>query len=331
MAKKDYYEVLGLSRSASVEQIKKAYRRLARKYHPDTAGKDSATTEKFKEVQEAYEVLSDPEKRQNYDRFGHVGPESGWSGGLRPGGAKPGGGWRYQTYTTRPGQQGTDFDFSDIFGGGGGGGMEDIFEQLRGRTGSRRGRARAESRRGEDIEHTVQVGFEEAIRGTTRDIVMTVQDSDGRQRQERLEVKIPAGIANGGKIRLRGKGQPGVNGNNGDLIITVMVAEHPYFRREGNDLILDVPVTPAEAGLGTKIDVPTLDGTTTVTIPPGSSSGRKLRLKGRGIPSHRGEQTGDLYLVLKIVLPSELDGRSRELLEEFARHNPQHDIRRNWR
>jgi DnaJ-class molecular chaperone len=325
MTKRDYYDVLGISRDAAEEHIKKAYRRLARKYHPDTAGKDPAKTEKFKEVQEAYEVLSDPEKRKSYDRYGHAGAQVGAEGPWAGGGSR-----QYQTHSTGPSQPGMNFDFSDIFGGFGGG-AEDIFEQLRQRGGSRRQRGRAAPARGEDIEHAVQISFDEAIHGTTRDIVMTVQSSDGRGRQERLTVKIPAGIANGGKIRLRSKGQPGVNGNNGDLIITVEVAEHKFFKREGHDLILEAPVTVAEASLGTKIDVPTLEGTTTVTIPAGSSSGRKLRLKGKGIKTSGGGEAGDMYLVLKIVTPPGLDDRSRELLNEFAQLNPQKDIRDHWR
>jgi len=324
MAKRDYYDILGVSRSATADQIKKAYRRLARKYHPDTAGNDKHSTDKFKEVQEAYEVLSDEEKRRNYDRFGaegaHVGGPGGW----------PGGGKTY-TYRNSPWGGGVNFDFSDIFSGGGKGGfggtMEDIFEQLRSQSARRQAPPAV---RGRDIEHSLRLGFEEAINGCHRDVVLTLVQPDGSRQQQRLTVTIPASVDNASKIRLRGKGQPGEMGNNGDLIINIEVEPHRYFRREGSDIYLDVPLTVTEAAMGTKIEVPTLTGPTTVTIPPGSSSGRKLRLKGKGIKSHKTGQTGEMFLILKIVLPGQIDEESANLLHEFTRRNPQNDIRQNW-
>jgi len=335
MAKRDYYEVLGVPRGASPEEIKKAFRRLARKYHPDVAGKDPATTERFKEVNEAYEVLGDATKRQTYDRFGHAGVKMGEAGAW-PGG--PG----YQTYTGTSGPGPADFDlgeaFGDLFGGlggagrrvrvdlgGAGGGLEDIFEQVRGR--GRRGKA---ARRGRDIEHLLRIGFEQAVRGTSREITATLTGPDGKEKTERIKVKIPAGVDTGSKIRLRGQGEPGPGGQNGDLIIVIEVGEHPYFRRDGEDVFLEAPVTPAEAALGAKIEAPTLAGRTTVTIPPGSSSGRKLRLKGKGVVSPKTGQTGDMYLVLKIVTPEQLDEESKRLLEEFGRRNPPANIRGHW-
>jgi len=335
MAKRDYYDVLGLPRSASAEQIRAAYRRLAKKYHPDVAGKDASASERFKEVQEAYEVLSDPQKRQQYDRFGHVfehegaawpGAGAGWPGaGTARAGS--GAGTRGRTYTWSSGGPGVEgFDFSEFFGGFGTGGAEDIFERLRGRSAGPQGR----QQRGQDVQHTINVTFEEAINGTKRELVLTIPQADGSTRRERLSVKIPAGIDDGGKIRLRGKGQPGMGGQNGDLIITTVVEPHRYFRRDGNDILLDVPVTVSEAALGAKVNVPTLDGQTKVTIPPGSSSGQKLRLKGKGVKSHRTHKTGDMFLVLKVVVPKGIDKESRRLLEEFARRNPQHDVRKEW-
>ena len=321
MAKRDYYAVLGVARGASNEEIKSTYRRLARKYHPDVSGNDEGATERFKQVQEAYEVLGDAEKRQAYDRFGHAsahmgggeGPDSGQA--WNPGGAGGGAG---------------HFDFSDIFGGGGGRDMEDVFEQLRHR-GGRRGRGRRHAhRRGADIEHKVRVTFGEAIAGTERDVITTMRGGGGRESHERLTVKIPAGVGNGSKIRLRGRGQPGAGGKSGDLIITVDVEGHRYFRREGDDIYLEVGLTIAEAALGARIDVPTLSGTTTVTIPAGSSGGKRLRLKGKGVRSHKTEATGDMYLNLKIVAPGDLDEASQELLREFSRRNPQEDIRKDW-
>lgn len=334
MAKRDYYEVLGLSRGASKEEIKKSYRRLAKKYHPDVAGKDKKAEEKFKEVAEAYEVLSDAKKKDAYDRFGHAGVKmdgagAGWPGGGAYQGGPGGGGVHFDFSEIFGGQRGRGANVSDFFGSGVAGGMEDIFEQLRQQQGPRRARP-ARARKGKNIEHALLISFEEAIDGTSRDIEATVVQSDGARRKERISIKIPAGVDTGSKVRVRGKGQPGPGGD-GDLIIKIRVAEHKIFRREGKDIYLDVPLTFSEASLGTKIDVPTLSGTTTVTIPPGSSSGRKLRLKGKGIKSSKGSEIGDMYLELKIVPPEKMDDESKKLLEEFTRLNPQDDLRKHWR
>jgi len=184
--------------------------------------------------------------------------------------------------------------------------------------------------RGDDIEHTVHLSFEEAINGARRDITLTVIHPDGKQRQEKLTVKIPAGVDTGSKIRLRGKGQPGPDNNNGDLIIKIEVAPHKYFRRQGEDIYLEVPLTVTEAALGAKIEVPTLSGVTAVKIPPRSSSGRKLRLQGKGAKSHKTGKTGDMFLTLKIVPPSDLDDESQEILKKLAQRHPQNDIRKDW-
>lgn len=328
MAKRDYYDILEVPRDATAAQIKKAYRRLARKYHPDRAHNDPHAVERFKEVQEAYDVLSDAQKRQNYDRFGHAGvnmKDVPWPGA--------GGAGRTYRYTSG-GPGGINFDFSEIFGGSGGDVGFD-FSEIFGNAGVKARRTWPGSRgftpqKGRDIEHSVRVSFEEAIRGATRDVVATVTQPDGRQRRERISIKIPAGVDNGRKIRVRGKGQPGPNGNDGDLIIKVDVDEHKFFRREGGDIYLDVPLTITEATLGAKIDVPTLSGKTSVTIPPGSSSGRKLRLKGKGIKTPQSSAAGDMYLILKIIPPADLDGEARKLFENIARKYPQSDIRKQW-
>lgn len=322
MAKRDYYDILGVPRTASADQIKSAYRRIAKQYHPDATGNDAKASEKFKQAQEAYEVLHDAKKRQAYDQYGHAAENMGGGGGW-PGGAEPWGGQR------SPGGS-THFDFSDIFsGGGGGGGFSDIFEQLR-HQGGRRTARQAQPRRGRDIEHNVRLSFTEAVNGTTRDVILSSKHPDGQSNRERLSAKIPAGVNDGSKIRLRGKGEPGPGGNNGDLIINVNVEKHPYFNREGNDIYLDVPVTMTEAALGTKLDVPTLSGTTTVTIPPGSSGGKRLRLKGKGIKGHRSKSQGDMYLILKIAVPDKMDETSEQLLRDFEQKNPQPDIRKHW-
>ncbi|MBN2210460.1 MAG: DnaJ domain-containing protein [Sedimentisphaerales bacterium] len=327
MAKKDYYDVLGVSRTASPEEIKKAYRRLARKYHPDVTGNDATAAEKFKEVQEAYDVVGDPEKRRTYDRFGHVG-----SAGVGNAGGPWAGGRTYR-WSSGPGGQGVNINLEDLFGGAGGsvGGFSDLFEHLRGAQAGMGGRRRRAPVRGEDIEHQVQISFQEAVHGAQRDIVLTSQDDQGNEKRQRITVKIPPGIDNGGRIRVRGKGQPGTGNEPGDLIIRVEVQPHPWFDRDGEDLFLEAPISLTEAVLGAKIKVPTLEGTTTVTIPPGSNSGRKLRLRGKGLRSPKTGEQGDMYLRLKIIVPNDLDESSRKLFEEFARKNPQEDIRADWR
>lgn len=334
MKQRDYYEVLGVSRTASRDEIKKAYRRLARKYHPDVA-KDPQAIENFKEVQEAYDVLDDAEKRQAYDRFGHAGLHMGQASG--PG---PGSGRSYHYRSGGPGQKvhvdfsdifgngGPDggFDFADAFGHPGGPSVEDFFGQARPR---RTGRAPRQPSRGSDIEYRLQISFHDAVKGATRQIVAAVTEPDGKQRREKIHVKIPPGVDTGSKIRLKGKGQTGPNGRNGDLLILLDVAPHPYFQRSGDDIILEVPLTITEAALGATIEVPTLDGAQRVTIPPASSSGRKLRIRGQGAHSRRTGQQGDLLLSLKIVPPAKLDERSKELLDELAQRNQQTDLR-HW-
>ena len=342
MTKRDYYEILGVPRGASAEQIKKAYRQLARKYHPDTAGNDPKTTEQFKEAQEAYEVLKDNKKRQTYDRFGHAGLKmDNTAAGPGPGrryhrntsGGAPGGFDFSEIFGGAPGGGGVHFDFSDIFSGPAGGstGSDDIFERLRSQS-SRRGRRSSGSApvSGKDIEHKEKLTFDEAIQGTSREITMTITQTDGKRRQEQLSVKIPAGVDNGSKIRLRGKGQPGPNGKHGDLIINIDVEPHPYFQRMGDDIYLDVPLTFSEVALGAKVKVPTLTDKTTVTIPPGSSSHQKLRLKNKGVKSRKTGELGDMYLILKIVSPHKLDDQTKEFLEKLAQFYPKKGVRNLW-
>jgi curved DNA-binding protein len=300
---RDYYETLGVARDASDDDIKKAYRKLARQYHPDRNPGDKQAEAKFKEIQDAYDVLSDKAKRAQYDRFGFVGPGGGFPGGEgEPEGA--------QSFTFRWGGDGgpQGFDFSGMdanqaeeimrhFFGGEEGGMGGVF----GRRG-RRTRARAEPAR--DIEATVVVPFLTAALGGAIDVGVGDQT---------LSVKVPAGVENGQVMRLQGQAPGG-----GNLLLKLRIEPHPYFRREGNDVILDVPLSIPEAVLGAKVDVPTLDGThLTVKVPPGTSSGSRLRLRGKGIKG------GDQYIEVKIEVPAHLDERSKELIEEFGRRNPQ--------
>lgn len=310
---RDCYEVLGVGRDATQEQVKAAYRKLARKYHPDV-NKAPDAAQKFKDATAAYEVLSDPEKRRVYDQFGHAGLRGGFGG---PGGA--GAGPRAYTWTGAPGE-GVPFDVEDLFGSAGSGfagmGLDEILDALRGKA-NRRGRQRArEPVRGDDLEYHLALDFLQAVRGGTTRVQLQRQTLAGGRRTETIDVKIPPGVREGSRIRLRGKGAEGPGGG-GDLYIIAHVQEHPYFRREGDDLHVEVPVGLAEAALGAKVDVPTIDGMTTVTIPPGTSSSRRLRLRGRGVASAGGTQRGDQYVEIKIVPPPRLSPQGEELLRKF--------------
>lgn len=312
MAEADFYQVLGLSRSAGADQIKRAYRRLAKRFHPDRNKGNPAATEKFKQVRQAYEILSDPQKRATYDRFGTT--EVGVGAGPWPGGA------RTYRWSGDPGK----FDFgglADRFGQAAGGreGMGDIFEQLfggRGRGPRRTARPRAEPATA-DIQHEMSLSFEQAINGTT--LQLTLQRGG---RREKIEVRIPAGVSDGQRIRLRGKGQPGRDGHAGDLYILCRVKPHRYFRREGSDVYLDLPISVTEASLGAKVTIPTIDGPTTLTVPAGTASGTKLRLRGKGVGDARTGKRGDQYAVIRIVPPKRLDEQQRRLMEELSQAMP---------
>jgi curved DNA-binding protein len=288
---RDYYEVLGVPRNASEADIKKAYRKLARQYHPDRNPGDKQAETRFKEVQEAYDVLHDKTKRSQYDRFGFAGPGAG-QGPSRAGGGVPPGGFSYQNLSPE--------DLESIFGAfqGGAGGFGDLFGQARGR-----GRGRT-AHPAESVEADVSIPFLKAALGGTVSLQV-----DGRT----IEMRIPPGVESGKKMRLAGQGPHG-----SDLLVRLSVEPHAYFRRDGNHVILEVPVSVSEAILGTKVDVPTLDGThLTVKVPSGTSSGARLRLRGKGIAG------GDQFIEIKIVAPKIHDERSRELIEEFARLHPQ--------
>jgi curved DNA-binding protein len=314
---RDYYEILGLSRNAADAEIKRAYRRLVKQYHPDRNKGNKDAEAKFKEVQEAYDCLSDAEKRAQYDRFGQAGPASHFD--------PRAGNW---TYTTGPGGGQTIdigdlqdlFDFGSARGGGSPGGVGSIFEQLfrqRGGAGPSRTPV-AEPEPTRDIDHTVTLTFDQAIHGTT----LELQLDTGRGRPQHISVHIPPGVRDGQRIRVRGKGQPGRGRQPaGDLYVTCHVTPHAYFERRGDDIYLDVPITVGEAALGAKIDLPTIDGVRTVTIPPGTASGAKLRLAGLGVPSASGGKRGDHYAVIKIVSPAKLTAEQRELFEKLSRTN----------
>lgn len=302
----DYYQALGVSRTASKEEIRKAFKKIARENHPDAKPDDAAAAEKFKQAAEAYDVLGDEEKRKKYDQFGEnwkhaqAGGHSGGGNPFRSGGP-------------------VDIDLQDLFGGGGAVDLQDLFSGMFGGGGRGRAHGRPQPRRGSDVTTSITVPFELAARGGEYEIQL---HRGGKL--ERIAARIPAGIESGKTIRLSGQGEPGSNGgSSGDVLITVNIAAHPFYRREGNHLLVDVPVSLTEAALGAKIDVPTLeDGIVTMTLPPGTSSGAKLRLKGKGFRNLKTKAQGDQLVVIKIQVPKDLDDRSRELLTEFAELNP---------
>ncbi|MDX1932811.1 MAG: J domain-containing protein [Capsulimonadales bacterium] len=315
---KDYYSVLGVEKTASEKDIKAAYRKLARKYHPDVNKGSSAAEEKFKEISEAYEVLSDDEKRRKYDQFGDQWKAYSQHGG--PGGF-PGG------YGGFSGGQRVEFNESDF------GNLNDLFASLFGdmnnvgggaRMGERFG-AQAPPRRGRDIEATLTITLEEAFHGGTRSISLDIPGGrydmrTGAQEvtSRRVEVKIPAGVAEGQKIRLAGQGAPGASGS-GDVYLTVQIAPHTQFERKGDDLYTDVPVPYTTAILGGEIKVPTVKGTRlTMTVPPGTQSGQAFRLGGQGMPRLKTGGSGDLYARIKITVPKQVSEREKELIRELA-------------
>ncbi len=286
MAKKDYYEVLGVSKNASDDEIKKAYRKLAVKYHPDKNPGNKEAEEKFKEISEAHEVLSDKQKRARYDQFGHAGVGSNGSMGGNP---FQGGGF-----------QNFNFDF-----GGGGGGLDDILGSIFGFGGGPRRPAR-----GADYRTTVTLTFEEAVFGTTK-----VVSADGKD----LKVKIPAGIDDGMSIRLNGKGGAAPKGGTkGDLYVFIRVKPHKHLTREGTIILSETRISMADAALGTTVDVETVDGNVRMRIPAGTQSGTPFKLSGHGVPLMRSDGDRGPHIVTVIVeTPKNLTKRQKELLEEF--------------
>jgi molecular chaperone DnaJ len=373
--KQDYYETLGVSRKATAKEIRTAFRKLARKYHPDLNPGDKAAEEKFKQLQEAYDVLSDTKKRQMYDQYGFYSenvPTGDYGAGADQGG------------------QHVNFDFGGFdFGGQSAGGstFRDLFGQFFG--GGHRGGvgAEPEEEAGGDLEYQIEIDFWDAVRGAVKKLQVTRLDTcetchgtgavgtpqtcttcggtgsiqqtagkmrfnvpcsrcggtgklrtacrvcggEGRvRRAETIEVRIPAGLESGGRVRVPGKGNAGTMGSHvGDLYLRVVVRPHNYFERRGNDIYTKVPVSVAEAALGAKIEVPTIDGRALVRIPPGTSSGRTLRLREKGVPNVRKGARGDQYVEIQVVVPEPTDERVRKLmkeLEEIAPADPRKDL-----
>lgn len=350
MSKRDYYEVLGVSKSASKDEIKKAYRKLSKKYHPDI-NKEPDAADKFKEIAEAYEVLSDDQKKAHYDQFGHTDPNQGFGGGA---------------------------DF-----GGGFGGFEDIFNTFFGGGGGSRRRDPNAPRQGADLQYTMTISFEEAAFGKETDIEIpreetcetcsgsgakpgtkpetckhcngsgqlnveqntpfgrivnrrtchycngtgkeikhkcsTCGGSGKVKKRKKIHVKIPAGIDDGQQLRISGQGEGGINGGpSGDLYIVFHVREHEFFERDGDDVYCEMPITFVQASLGDDIEVPTLHGKVKLKVPAGTQTGTKFRLKGKGIPNVRGYGVGDQHILVRIITPTKLTDKQKQLLRDFA-------------
>jgi DnaJ-class molecular chaperone len=304
---KDPYEILGVPKTASEAEIKKAFRALAKKHHPDKHAGDAAAKKRFQEISGAYDILGDKDKRAQFDQgaIGADGNPRGFdprAGGFRQGNPFGGGGFG----GAGPGPGGREFHFSFDDNPGGPAGFEDIFADLMG--GGRRGSRQARAAKGEDFAAAVTVSFDESVSGGTRRVVL--------QNGEQIDVKIPAGVKDGQTIRVKGRGGVGRGGGpNGDILLTVSVAAHPWMTREGNDIRMDLPVTLKEAVLGAKVPVPTLTGTVSLTVPPNANTGTILRLKGKGIAAHGAAVAGDLYVRLVISLPDKPDESLRNFLE----------------
>ena len=319
---KDYYTVLGVSKGATADEIKKAYRKLARKYHPDANKNNPTAEEKFKEIGEAYEVLKNPQKRQRYDQLG-----ANWKQYANAG--RPGGG---QSYSYDFGG-GRGFSFENM-----GGGFSDFFEMFFGSSAGQGsssgfdfgsnfggGGAGASSRKGQDLQSAIEITLREAYTGTQRSIRLQKGN-----KTRTVNVKIPKGIKNGGKIRLAGEGGPGPGGGpGGDLYLTVNVSSHNVFMVKDKDLHIEVPVTIKEAYYGGKIDIPTFDGKMNMKLPKRTQSGKTLRLKGKGMPGTGGGSSGDLYVKTKIVFPENMSSKQKKKFEEFLKdydENPRDKI-----
>ncbi|MFO7595136.1 MAG: DnaJ C-terminal domain-containing protein [Desulfocurvibacter africanus] len=313
---KDYYELLGVKRGASQEDISKAFKKLARKYHPDLNPSDKTAEDKFKEINEAYEVLKDPEKRKMYDSLG-----PNWQQGQD---FQPPPGFENMNFGFQSGggRGGAGFDFSDffesVFGGGGG------FSQARGGFGGAgagqgfhgAGGRTARPRRGQDAEAEIELSLEEVLRGGTKAVTVTEQGPGGMPVPRTLNVNIPAGIKEGQRIRLSGQGGPGMAGGPaGDLYLRVKLAPHPLYKVEEGNIVLDLPLAPWEAAMGATVNVPTLDGQVELKVPAGMGSGRKMRLRGKGLgPAGR---RGDMYVRIMVQVPQAEDEEVRRLWSEL--------------
>jgi molecular chaperone DnaJ len=339
--KKDYYAVLGLKKTATADDVRKAFRKLARKYHPDVNPNDKKAEEKFKELSEANDVLSEPKKRKIYDQLGfysdNIDPKAAEayanSGGGAGAAGNPfgGGGSPFGGYTQ--GSQHTDFDFRDFdFGGqqqgGRGGSFRDIFSGMFGG-----GAAQEQTNTaGADAEYTVQVPFWDSIRGGEMKLNIQRPSAMGRMTPEPVSFRIKPGTRDGQRIRLAGKGNPGVRGGPpGDLYLIVHIAEHPIFHRDADDISITLPILPWEAALGAKVEVPTIDGRTVLRVPPGTQTGQRLRMREKGVPSAtRPGVIGDQIVEIRIVIPEIPNVEAKELWQKLEKLHPEDPRKELW-
>lgn len=323
MNKKDFYQTLGVTKSSSPEEIKKAYRKLAMQYHPDKNQGNKKAEEKFKEISEAYEVLSDAEKKKNYDMFGHAGINGNPFGGGASQGGNPFG---------RSGAQG-----GNPFGGGfGQADINDLFGDIFGEAfgGGARSRSssshKSSSRKGADLRYTLTITFEEAAAGTEK-VISFVRQVGSREDAAKLSVTVPAGVKEGQRLKLSEEGDKPSSGPAGDLYVIISLQEHLLFKREEADVILDLPVKYTEAILGTEIEIPTLTGKAQIKIPSGIYSGQVLRLKGKGFPRIGGIGSGDMLVRLLVDTPQKTNSRQKELLEELNKYSEETPLVKNYK
>jgi curved DNA-binding protein len=307
------YETLGVSQEASDEEIKKAYRKLARETHPDLNPGDAVAETRFKQISVAYDVLSDADKRRDYDEFGEASLQAGFDADRARA--------EREHFSSRFGSPGNggfgeSFEFS---------GIDDLLRQFQGQGQARRGGGFR--MRGSDLESAMTLGFMEAVRGGERRITITRPRADGSAFEETVTVRIPPGVTDGGKLRIPGKGGEGAGGGPpGDLSVRVRVEEHPVFRRNGRNLEFDLPITLAEAVAGAQVEVPTLDGRATLAIPAGTNSHARLRLRGKGLPNASGGEPGDLLARIKIIVPKDVPAELRESLNALEQEDPRKEL-----
>lgn len=308
MSKKDFYSVLGVSRNVTADEMKKAYRKLAMQYHPDKNPGDKKAEDRFKEISEAYDVLSDPQKREMYDRFGHAGANGfgGAGAGAGPFGAGGFGGFSRESRSS--GGTGPD-PFQDIFG--------DVFSEIFGSPKGGGSSSRRRQTKGTDLRYSMSITFEESALGTEK-VINFMRQRDGKESSAKLSVNVPAGVKEGQRLKLSGEGDSS-GGPAGDLYVIISIQDHPLFKRNENDVTLDLPVSYTDAILGTNVEVPTLTGKAMIRIPPGTHAGQIFRLKGKGFPKIGGFGSGDMLVKVLVDTPQNITTRQKELIEELSK------------
>lgn len=334
MAKQDFYSLLGVSRSASAEELKKAYRKLAMQFHPDKNPGNKSAEEKFKEISEAYDVLSDPKKRDLYDRFGHTGPQAGAGGfggfgdaGGFGAGNPFGGGFGRGGFSYGPGGQGSNESFQDLFG--------DLFGDVFGAgagAGARAGAGRQRrAKKGADLRYTLNISLEEAAQACER-VISFMRQRGGKEEPAKLSVNIPAGVRENQRLKLSEEGDAPISGGTpGDLFVIIHLDEHPLYTRNENDLLMDLPISYLDAILGTSIEIPTLTGRAMIRIPEGTHSGQLFRLKSKGFPKVGGFGSGDMIVKIIVDTPEKLSSTQKELIQKLAQNAEDTPLVKNFK